>query len=70
MRKFTTTAFTDRAVSMKYRGLLDLVKRGQTEAGQKFLNYEGEFNSLSWCETYQKWFASHGHITDVDEQKA
>ncbi|WP_180542185.1 putative antirestriction adenine methyltransferase [Nevskia soli] len=37
--KLTTTAFTDAPVSMKYRGIFELVKRGD-ENGVKFLNYE------------------------------
>lgn len=54
-----TTAFTSRSVSMKYRGVLKLIKRGQTEDGQKFLNYEAEFNALTWQETLQEWTTKH-----------
>lgn len=38
---FTTTAFTRRAVSMKYRGVLTLLGRNEKEG---MLNYEGHFN--------------------------
>jgi hypothetical protein len=55
-----TTAFTDRAVSMKYRGVLELVKRGETRNGQKFLNYAGEFNAKTWQETLREWLTKHG----------
>lgn len=55
-----TTAFTDRPVSMKYRGVLELVKRGETQDGQKFLNYAGTFNTLTWQETLQAWLTKHG----------
>lgn len=56
----TTTAFTNRPVSMKYRGVLELTKRGQTPDGQKFLNYEGKFNAKTWRETLQEWLTKHG----------
>jgi len=59
-RTVCTTAFTDRPVSMKYRGVLDLVKRGETKEGQKFLNYCGVFNTKSWQETLQEWLTKHG----------
>lgn len=54
-----TTAFTERAVSMKYRGVMQLEKRGEKD-GKKFLNYVANFNSLSWKETYLQWLTSHG----------
>lgn len=57
--KVSTTAFTHRPVSMKYRGAMKLVKRGETDDGQKFLNYETEFTSLSWAETLQQWHKKH-----------
>lgn len=58
-RSFSTTAFTSRPVSMKYRGVLNLVKRGEDDKGQKFLNYEAEFNMLTWQETLQEWLSKH-----------
>jgi hypothetical protein len=54
-RTLTTTAFTDRAVSMKYRGVLQLYKRGQTKEGQKFLVYSSAFNTRTWTETLTQW---------------
>jgi hypothetical protein len=59
-RALATTAFTPRPVSMKYRGVLDLAKRGETADGQKFLNYQGEFNDLSWQDTLKLWQKKHG----------
>ena len=58
-----TTAFTDKPVSMKYRGVLEVAKRGQTESGQKFLNYDGKFNDKTWQETLQEWLTKHGSQT-------
>ena len=42
-----TTAFTDKPVSMKYRGLYELVKRGKGQERRPFLNYQGKFNDMS-----------------------
>lgn len=61
-RGISTTAFTDRSVSMKYRGVFDLDKRGETASGQKFLNYSAQFNHLSWQETYRQWLTRHGSV--------
>lgn len=48
-----TTVFTERPVSMKYRGVLELVKRGvKKEDGRHFLNYEGTFTDKSAQEVY------------------
>lgn len=62
VHKLLTTAFTDRPVSMKYRGVLNLDKRGETEDGQKFLNYSGEFNGMTWQETYRQWLTKYGSL--------
>lgn len=59
-RLLVTTAFTERPVSMKYRGILELVKRGQSEDGRKYLNYEGAFNSSTWQEALSEWLTKHG----------
>ncbi len=59
-RTVITTAFTDKAVSMKYRGVMTLKKRGVTEDGQSFLNYSARFNDLTWQETYTEWLQKHG----------
>jgi hypothetical protein len=62
LRSVMTTAFTARPVSMKYRGVLELVKRGQDKDGKKFLNYQQTFNALSWQETLQVWLTKHGSL--------
>jgi len=59
VRTVLTTAFTERAVSMKYRGVMKLVKRGQTEDGHKFLNYATAFNDQSYKEVLNKWLIKH-----------
>ena len=35
-----TTAFTEKPVSMKHRGIWELAKRGEDSSGRKFLNYQ------------------------------
>lgn len=50
-----TTAFTDKPVSMKYRGLYELAKRGKTGEGKPFLNYRGEFNETTFEEVVTQW---------------
>jgi hypothetical protein len=60
LHDLSTTAFTDKPVSMKYRGVLKLAKRGETEVGQKFLNYYGKFNDLTWNQTLEQWLQKHG----------
>jgi hypothetical protein len=54
-----TTAFTDRPVSMKYRGVLHLDKRGRTLDGKRFLNYSAPFNTLTYAETYKQWLMKY-----------
>jgi hypothetical protein len=48
---------------MKYRGVMTLTKRGKTEEGQQFLNYEQGFNTLSWQETWDEWLKKHATYT-------
>lgn len=60
--RVSTTVFTDKAVSMKYRGLMELEKRGQTPDGHKYLNYAAPFTALSWQETYNQWLTTHGSL--------
>jgi hypothetical protein len=55
-----TTAFTDRPVSMKYRGVLELVKRGVKSDGRKYLNYEGTFSDKTAQEVYEEWLNKYG----------
>ncbi|MCC6345680.1 MAG: hypothetical protein IT388_00675 [Nitrospirales bacterium] len=49
-RSILTTAFTHKPVSMKYRGVFELVKRGEG-----FLNYRGEFADISLKEVVSLW---------------
>lgn len=62
-RSLMTTAFTERPVSMKYRGILKLQKRGQTDSGEQFLNYGAVFDNLTWQEVYNQWWTKHGSKT-------
>lgn len=52
-----TTAFTERAVSMKYRGLLQLHKRGEHE-GRKFLNYMATVPRWTLAEAMDWWMTT------------
>ena len=49
-----TTAFTDQPVSMKYRGVYELVKRGEG-----FLNYKAEFNETTFKEVTHSWMKKY-----------
>ena len=49
-----TTAFTDRPVSMKYRGVYKLLKRGDG-----FLNYGSDFKDYSLKEVIPQWLKKH-----------
>lgn len=62
IRTLISTAFTPRPVSMKYRGVMKLVKRGETKDGQKFLNYKQDFNDLTWKETLHRWMNKYGSV--------
>jgi hypothetical protein len=59
----TTTAFTDKPVSMKYRFALDLLKRGTTKDGKAFLQYGGPFTDQSASEVLATWVKKHGLTT-------
>ena len=50
-----TTAFTDKPVSMKYRGVFDLHARKQGE-----LQYRGQIREGSIEEVYREWYRKHG----------
>lgn len=54
-----TTAFTDKPVSMKYRGVLTLHARGTAKDGRHFLQYHGRFTDATWQETYAQWWTKH-----------
>ena len=61
--RLRTTAFTDRPVSMKYRGIMELTKHGVSPQGEHFLNYEATFTETTWSETYQQWLTKHGSLS-------
>jgi len=50
-----TTAFTDKPVSMKYRGVFDLVKRGEG-----FLNYSAELGTRTIKGALTEWTQKFG----------
>lgn len=50
-----TTAFTDKPVSMKYRGVWELAKRGKDHSGKPFLNYQTETGKHSIREAVIRW---------------
>ncbi|KAB2328946.1 hypothetical protein F7731_23625 [Cytobacillus depressus] len=67
-----TTAFTNRPVSMKYRGLFELLTRKENNkpnsSGEKFqLNYGALMGNWSLQEGYEIWKKKHGK--DVGEGK-
>ena len=53
--KIWTTAFTDKPVSMKYRGPMKLLKRGEG-----FLNYGAPWTDLPEVEIYPRWWKTQG----------
>jgi hypothetical protein len=53
-QKIYTTAFTDKPVSMKYRGVYELAKRGKG-----FLNYATEFNDTTFQEVVGLWMKKY-----------
>ncbi len=55
-----TTAFTNNAVSMKYRGLFDLYSRKEGKQGEKNkLNYTAEMGRWSLKEGFDWWLEKH-----------
>jgi hypothetical protein len=60
-RTVATTAFTKKPVSMKYRGLLEVVKRGDG-----FLNYAGRFSGMTAQQAYAEWWRRWGTDTRAD----
>lgn len=65
IRAVSTTAFSNNPVSMKYRGLLRLTKRGPSnEDGWKFqLQYQGAMGEHSLAEALEKWAKRWGART-------
>lgn len=62
-----TTAFTNRPVSMKYRGLFDLFTRKDNEkTNEKYeLNYGALLGQWSLQEGYELWQKKHGQVRKV-----
>jgi len=48
----STTAWTDKPVSMKYRGVFELIKRDEARG---MLNYQAAWSGLSAQETFELW---------------
>lgn len=60
---FTTTAYSDEQVSMKYRGLFDLAERKAGEPGQKkyALQYRTKkMRSPTYKAAFKQWLQKHG----------
>jgi hypothetical protein len=53
-----TTAFTEKPVSMKYRGAWELLKRGEDASGKKFLNYKTATGLHDDRQAIEKWLRS------------
>ncbi len=54
-----TTAFTRNAVSMKYRGLFDLVSRKEQADGRNMLNYAAPMGKWTSQEGLEEWKRRH-----------
>lgn len=54
-----TTARTEKPVSMKYRGPMKLLKRGEKD-GEKFLNYIALWPQVTEQEAYREWWKRFG----------
>ncbi|MFD8092382.1 putative antirestriction adenine methyltransferase [Streptomyces malaysiensis] len=69
IRAVSTTAFSNNPVSMKYRGLLRLTKRGPSnEDGWKFqLQYQGAMGEHSLAEALERWAKRWGARTTQTE---
>lgn len=62
VRSIVTTAFSDRPVSMKYRGLFRMVKRTETPEGPRRyqLQYEAPAGQWTLAEALATWRDKHG----------
>lgn len=62
-RSVATTAFSQRPVSMKYRGVLDLLSRkDRTDGHPGFaLNYGAKLGEWSLADGYRTWYEKHGN---------
>lgn len=60
---YTTVAYTNAAVSMKYRGLFELVKREKgdgIESQNRLIYRTEEMQTDTIQEAYRKWYGKHG----------
>jgi len=55
----STTAFTDKPISMKYRGIWELAKRGSDASGKKFLNYQTATGLHDDAEAIRRWMTQY-----------
>lgn len=64
MERLRTTAFTDRPVSMKYRGVFKLEKRAESPDPeyQNLLNYIADYGQWSLAEGFEMWKKKHGKL--------
>jgi hypothetical protein len=60
VRSLVTTAFSQKPVSMKYRGLFTLLNRKETDDGYA-LNYAADVGKWTLSEGYALWRKKHGH---------
>jgi hypothetical protein len=58
VRGLVTTAFTNKPVSMKYRGLFRLLSRKEEPPGKYMLNYGARMGEWTLQEALEKWKAS------------
>lgn len=70
LTRLNTTAFTQRPVSMKYRGLLRLNSRkDSTDPLYRYqLDYGSELGRWSLAEGYRQWRARHGQAERLKEE--
>lgn len=66
IRSVTTTAFTDRPVSMKYRGLFELLSRKEGDDGRhRFkLGYGTVYPEFTLAEQLARWKRDHGSAVE------
>ena len=55
IQRIYTTAFTNRPVSMKYRGIYQIIKRGEG-----YINYSSEVREMTPQEIFDEWFKKYG----------
>lgn len=64
VQSILTTAFSDHPVSMKYRGVFDLLARKEGREGHAYmLNYSAPAGSWTLTEGYSQWTAKHGNAS-------